>query len=102
MLTGGAGRLAAGTLATLNVRWSCISSFEGVSGNYVADITLLGGLVGVVCTRLVAGWAQPGFLKGLGVAPGMMLTLVVIIRISASPAAEILPTLGGRELASST
>ena len=66
LITAAIGCLGAGFVATKCVRWYRFSGFEGGSVYYVVAIALLGIivglLVGIVCSRIVAGWETPGFL----------------------------------------
>lgn len=102
VLTGIVGLFAAGFLANLNVGWYRISSFEGGSGYYVVFIGLLGGvvgcIVGLIAARIVAGWPGAGFLLGLGVATGTMLALVLVIGVFCRLAADVPPTIDGKDL----
>lgn len=101
-LTGTVGLLAVGFLGNLNTRWYRISSFEGGAGYYVLMFALLGGVVGcvvgIVGSRVVAGWPEPGFLKALGVSVGTMVTLTVAVGLVCRLAADIRPTIDGRTL----
>lgn len=91
----------AGTVSALAVDWYQISSFEGGSGFFVIGNALLGGIggfiVGLVGSRVVAGRAG-GFMKGLGVACGLVLGLCLAVAGIAYFLADIPPTIDGEEL----
>lgn len=96
------GCLAAVGIASLCVSWYRISSFEGGSGYFVVFMGLIGIVVGfiagIACARIVAAGAEPGFLKGLGVALGSLTTLALIILALCRLGADLPPTLDGHEL----
>lgn len=102
-LTAAGGCLTAGYIAVRCVKWYRISSFEGGSGYYVVFIGLFGivvGLVlGLVCARLVANGAAPGFLKALGVSFGSLAALGLVVLGLCRLAADLPPTIDSRELA---
>jgi hypothetical protein len=92
----------AGTVSSLAVDWYRISSFEGGSGFFVIGNALLGGIggfvVGLIAARVVAGWPGGGFMKGLGVACGLVLATSLAATGIAYFAADIPPTIEGEEL----
>jgi hypothetical protein len=102
VLTAVAGCLGAGFLADVCVGWYRISSREGNAGYFVAFMGLFGlvggFVIGLVCARIVAGGATPGFLRGLGVALGAALGGLVLIAGAAWLGAEFPPTLDGQAL----
>lgn len=102
LLTAVVGLFSTGYLASLNVRWYRISSFEGGSGYYVVFLALLGGIaglvVGVVCSRVIAVWTEPTFPKGLGFAVGSMLALVFAIGVVCWLAADFPPEMDGKSV----
>lgn len=92
----------AGYVANLAVGWYRISSFEGGSGYFVIGMALLGlaggFILGIVVSRIVAGRANPGFGKSLGIALGSSLGIVLIIGTVARLQADVPPMLDGQEL----
>jgi hypothetical protein len=92
----------AGTVSALAVDWYSISSFEGGSGFFVVGNALLGGIVGfvvgLIASRVVAGWPRGGFLKGLGVACGLVLGISLAATGIAYFLADIPPTIDGETL----
>jgi hypothetical protein len=86
-------------IGVLCVEWYRIPSREGGSGYFVIFLGLIGlvlGLViGVVCARIVAAGAAPGFLKGLGVAAGSCVGLLMIVTLICWLAADLDTTLHG-------
>src|SRR5262245_33232819 len=91
-----------GTVSSLAVDWFNISSFEGGSGYFVVINALLGGIagffVGLIAPRVAAGCMPMGFLKGLGVAWGLVLALCVVVTGVSYFLADIPPTIDGEEL----
>jgi hypothetical protein len=102
VLTSVAGCLGAGLVAGLLVQWLRISSREGESGFFIVGVALLGlfgGLVvGVVCARLVAAGANPGFLKAVAVAFGATAGILALVTGLSWLQADFPPTLDGRRL----
>lgn len=102
VLTAATATVAAGWIANLSVGWYRISSFEGKSGYFVVGMALLGLmvglLIGIITSRIVAGGAQPGFLKALGLSQLIVVGLVGVIGGTARLLADVPPTLGGQEL----
>jgi hypothetical protein len=92
----------AGTVSALLVDWYRISSFEGGSGFFVIGNALLGGIVGfvvgLIAARVVAGWSHGGFMKGLGVACGVVLVMSLATAGISYFFADIPPTIDGEEL----
>lgn len=85
LITAAACGAAACYLGTLCVEWYSISSFEGGSGYFVAFLTLFGiviGLIlGIVTSRVVAGGASPGFLRAQGISLGEVVSLFCVIAL---------------------
>lgn len=102
LLTAVAGCLGAGFLADVCVGWYRISSREGGSGYFILFMGLLGlvagFVVGLICARVVAASAQPGFLKALGLGLGASAGLLAVIAALAWLAADFPPRLEGRLL----
>jgi hypothetical protein len=102
LLTGVCGLFCAGAVASCCVRWFRISGFEGKSGYFVIGVALLGGIAsliaGIVISRVVAGWPDPGFFKALGCALGAVLILSGLSLLLCRWRAHIPPVLDGREL----
>ena len=103
LLTAVAGCLGAGFLADVCVGWYRISSREGGSGYFIVFMGLLGLVagfaVGLVCARVVAAGAQPGFLKALGLGLGASAGLLAVAAALAWLGADFPPRLEGRLLA---
>jgi len=102
ILTGALALLCSGLVANACVRWYNISSFEGKAGFIMVSIALLGGLVGIVIglitTRIVASGASPGFLKGLGLSCGIVLAASALAVLVSWLLADIPPKIDGEEL----
>src|SRR5258706_6129628 len=83
ILTATVGIIGAGVLAGLCTQWYRISNFEGAQGYFVVLIALFGGIIGltigVICARIVAAGAAPGFLKALGLSSGSYISLLLIV-----------------------
>lgn len=96
------GACAGFLIGSLNVRWYRISGFEGGSGYYVVMLTLAGGLVGlltgIVTSRMVAGWPEPGFAKALGLAALLMLGLALLVLLACRLGADVPPSIDGKSL----
>lgn len=102
LLTGALGLLVSGFIASLAIDWYRISSFEGGSGYFMVIIALLGGaaggVIGLVAARAIAGSANPGFLKALAVACGIVLVLGTSIGGVARLLADVSPRIDGETL----
>jgi hypothetical protein len=102
ILTGIVGLVAGGLVAGLAVEWYRISSFEGGAGYFVVGLALLAGLVGAILglatSRLVAGSPDPGFLKSLAIASGLLLGTIGAIGGIARLLADIPPEIDGDQL----
>jgi len=102
VLTAIVGLFACGLLASLTASWYRIPSFEAQSAAYVASIAIFGMIggfiIGLVASRVIAGGADPGFLKALGISNGVLLGLLVIIGGVARVLADIPPTIDGEQL----
>lgn len=102
LLTAILGLFVAGVVAALCVDWYQIPSREGGSGYFVVFLALLGfvaGLViGLIASRVVAGGAHPGFLRGLGMSFGVVIAIVALSAGLARALADVPPTIGGERL----
>lgn len=102
LLTGVAGCFLAGALGGLCVEWYRVSSREGAAGYFVILIAfvglILGVILGIVCSRYVAAWPSPGFLKALGVSLGAIVGLFGIAVGLCRLAADLPPEIDGRGL----
>lgn len=102
LLTGVLGLLCGGFIMNLCVSWYRVSSMEGKSGYAVITVGLLGGIagiiIGLIVTRLVAGAADPGFLKGLGYASGTVLTIALVALGLCRLLADLPPEIDGQSL----
>src|SRR5690349_15554225 len=102
VLTAVIGGIAAGTIAALAVEWYSITSREGASGFFVLGFVLLavivGFIVGMVGSRIVAAGPNPGFLKALGYAQLAMLGTIGLIGGIARLLADVGPRIGGKDL----
>ena len=102
VLTAAVGAVVAGLVANLAVGWYRISGFEAQSGAFVVGFAVLGivvgFIVGVVASRIIASGANPGFLKALGASNAVLLGIVAIVGVSARLLADVPPTIDGEEL----
>ncbi|MSU59900.1 MAG: hypothetical protein EXS35_17325 [Pedosphaera sp.] len=102
ILSGVLGLVCAGGISALCVEWYRVSSFEGKSGYFVVFTAILGGLaafvIGLTAARWVAGGAAPGFLKGLGVACGVVLGIALVALALCRLFADLAPELDGKPL----
>jgi hypothetical protein len=102
VLTAVVGAIVGGTIATFAADWYRIPSREGASGYYVVGFILLaivvGFIVGLVVSRTIAGRPDPGFLKALGWSQLIMLGAIGVIGGVARLAADVGPTIGGKEV----
>ena len=103
LITAAAAGLGAGMVAHRCIGWYRISSREGQSGYFLvamAGLGLVAGLlIGVICARLVAPSASPGFFQGLGSALLATACLLGLITLLCRMGADLPPRLEGRELA---
>jgi len=95
--------LGAGVAAAVWAAWYHVSSREGEAGYFVVGIALLGligGLVvGVICARIVAASASPGFLRAVQLSLTATLGLLVLATAIARLGADFPPTIDGKEIA---
>ncbi|WP_321473248.1 hypothetical protein [uncultured Paludibaculum sp.] len=102
VLTAVACGAAACYLGTLCVDWYRISSFEGGSGYFVVFLTLLGlviGLIlGIVTSRVVAGGASPGFLRAQGLSLAGVAILFCFVTLFCRLGGDVAPKIDGEEL----
>jgi hypothetical protein len=102
IVTAAACGAAACYLGTLCVEWYSISSFEGGSGYFVAFLTLFGiviGLIlGIVTTRVIAGGASPGFLRAQGLSLAEVVLLFCVIALFCRLGGNVPPKLDGERL----
>lgn len=102
VLTAVIGAIAAGTIAALAADWYSVPSREGASGFFVLGFILLaiivGFIVGMIASRMVAAHPDPGFFKALGYAQLVMLGTIGVIGGIARLLADVGPTIGGKEL----
>lgn len=82
LLTGVLGLFCGGLVMAGCVRWHNVSSFEGKSGFAIIFVALFGAVAGVVIglvvARLVAAAEAPTFLRGLGMATGVVVGISVV------------------------
>jgi hypothetical protein len=102
ILTGIASLFLAGYLANLAVGWYSVSSFEGGSGYFVLGLALLAGfagiLIGVITARVIAGGADPGFLKAIAYSLLIALGSIGVIGGVSRFLADVPPRLNGEEM----
>lgn len=102
ILTAVVAGIAGGTVAAMAVDWYRVSSREGASGYVVILFILLalivGFIVGMVVSRMIGARPDPSFLKGLGIAQGVMLGTIGVIGGIARLLADVGPTIDGKEL----
>ena len=96
------GGAAACGIASLCVGWYRISSFEGKSGYYVVAVTLaglvVGFVIGVIASRVVAGGEAPSFLRGLGFGTGGTAAVALAVLGLTRLGADLSPTYQGRDI----
>lgn len=101
-VSGLVGLLLAGLIANACVDWYRVSSFEGKAGFFVVFVALAGGLaaaaIGLVTARVVAVGAELTWLKTSGLALGVTVGVSGIATLLCWLAADIAPTLDGKEL----
>jgi len=102
VLTGVVGLLLTGVISNACVAWYRISSFEGKAGYFVVFTALAGGVaaavIGLVTARVVAAGVEPGFVKGLGYACGVVIALAGLAAVLCRLLADIPPEIAGQEL----
>ena len=106
LLTAVVGLFVSGFVANLAVGWYRISSFEGNSGYFVVGMALLGGIaslvIGIAVSRFLAsalaGGADPGFLKALGISLAVVLGINGLVAGGARLLADVPPTIDGEGL----
>ncbi|MGC4051634.1 MAG: hypothetical protein QM757_19960 [Paludibaculum sp.] len=93
---------AACYLGTLCVEWYSISSFEGGSGYFVAFLTLFGAvlglILGIITSRVIAGSASPGFLRAQGTSLVEVILLFCVVALFCRLGGTIAPTIDGEPL----
>lgn len=99
IVTGLVAMLATGFVATLAVEWHRIPASEGGSGYFVAGMTLVGLVGGLLIGFLVSRYLGPGFLKALGVALAIAGGIIAVIGGVSRFVADVAPTLDGETVA---
>jgi hypothetical protein len=103
VITAAAAGVGAGWVAHLCIGWYRVSGREGASGCFfvaVAGLGVIAGLaIGVAGARILSASGFPGFFRELGLALGVTAALVGFAILFAWLAADLPPTLDGRELA---
>lgn len=101
-LTGILGLLSGGLIMALCTNWYRVSSFEGKAGYMLLAVAALGGVigfvVGLVVTRLVAQGVDPSFLKGLAFASGTVVAIATVTLAICRLYADLDPMMDGRPL----
>ncbi|MBN8249462.1 MAG: hypothetical protein J0L84_18710, partial [Verrucomicrobia bacterium] len=102
LISGIAGLLLGGLIANACVSWYGISSREGGSGYLVILLAvaggILGGLVGLLAARGVAGYWGSGLGRELAAALVAVLLLAAVATLGCRVLADVPPRLEGREL----
>lgn len=102
LLSAVAGLFVAGLIANATVSWFHISSREGASGYHVLFLALAGGvagfLLGLVTSRLIASHYGPGFVRELGAALALVLTLGGLSAAICRLVADVPPRIDGSRL----
>ncbi len=102
LLTGIVAMLAGGLVAAACTEWYSISSREGESGFYVLMIALIclvaGTVFGLIVARVVAGGANPGFLKALGRSVAIVVGTAALSGGVFRLLADVPPEIGGEPL----
>lgn len=99
VLTSVVAAVAGGFLASACVDWFRIPAREGEAGYFIVGIVLLAGFLGfvggLILAKIYGGPGGAGFLKGWGVASGVMLGLAAAVALVSWILADIPPTIGG-------
>lgn len=102
LMTSIVGAFLSGFIAALSVEWYQISSFEGASGYFVVGMGLVGamvgGVVGLVMSRIVAARPHPSFGRAVAYSKATMIALVIVVGGIARLQADVPPTIGGEAL----
>ena len=102
VLTGIIGLIASAIVAGLAASWYRIPGFEAQSAAFVASLAILGlvvgFIIGIVTSRVVAGSSAPGFLRAFGTSQGILLGLIALVGGVARLLADVPPTIDGEEL----
>jgi hypothetical protein len=102
LITAVAGCLGGGFLASLGAGWHRMSNREGGVGFFILFMGLLGAIagfvLGVVCSRIVAGRPFPTFAGALVLSIGVAAGILVLVAGLAWFTAEFPPKIDGREL----
>lgn len=101
LLTGPFGLVCAGVVAGISMKWYSISDAAG-RGYFVAYTAFFGGIasgiVAIIVSRIVAGWEEPGFFKGLGWSCLAVLTLSLLALLLSRGNAHVPPRIAGKNL----
>ena len=102
VLTGVVGLLVSGVIASLAASWYRVPSFEAQSAAFMVSLAILGLIggfvIGLVTSRVVAGGADPGFLKALGTSQGVLLGIIAVVGVTARLLSDVPPTIDGEAL----
>ncbi|MEO7966145.1 MAG: hypothetical protein ABIT38_19755 [Gemmatimonadaceae bacterium] len=102
VLTGIAGLCISALCASLAIDWYRISSFEGGSGYFAVFLALIGGIVafiiGMIVARTAGAVPTPSFLRSLGTALAVVVTLNGAIAGVARLLADVPPEIDGEQL----
>ena len=102
LLSGIAGLLLAGFIASACVSWYHIPNREGAAGYYVIFLAIGGGIagfiIGLIVARIVAGNIGPGFGREFGVAIAVIVVIAGIFALLARVFADVPPEIDGRDL----
>ncbi len=101
-VTAGVAAVSSGYVADAAVSWYHIPGHDGASAFFVVGMILLGCVVGliigIVSARFVGAGTVSGFLKGLGVALAIVLTIVGVGAGVSWSLADIPPEIDGEPL----
>ncbi len=102
-LTGVLGLVVAGLVTAACSEWLNVSNREGAAGYLMVAMALVGGVVGfvlgLVVSRVIAGMPEPGWLKALGYSCGAVLALGGVTLGLGWLKADFEPKIDGRNLA---
>lgn len=102
LITGVIGLFGTGFLGNLCVHWYRVTSREGAAGYFIIMLALLGGIagfiIGLIAARVVAAGASPTFLRGLGVASGSVVGLLLVITFLCWLVADLDPKIHGNDI----
>ena len=102
VLSGVLGLVVSGIVTATLSEWLHVSNREGAVGYLTIAMGLIGGIggfaIGLALSRVVAGTAEPGFLKALGISCGAVLALGGVALLLGWLRADFAPKIDGQNL----